>query len=202
MKDKEIKKTIATCCFVVIIGLAVTYWKNKMTTDDSILLIETTNSQATYPTQNKILSKVPEKKLILVQITGEIYAPGIYKVEENLRIMDVIKTAGGLNQNADIEKINLISKIKDGKKIHIPALSSPAKKPNTKNHAFQKETVVNINNATESTLTSLPKIGSKTASNIIQYRSINGNFKQKKDLLKVKGIGEKTFKLLEQKITL
>jgi len=60
---------------------------------------------------------------------------------------------------------------------------------------------VNINSATAEQLTTLPKIGPKTAERIIEYRKTNGNFKRIQELMKVKGIGEKTFKNLENLIT-
>jgi competence protein ComEA len=51
---------------------------------------------------------------------------------------------------------------------------------------------VNINTADKETLTLLPGIGPVTAEAIVAYRKDNGNFKNIDDLVKVKGIGEKT----------
>jgi competence protein ComEA len=43
----------------------------------------------------------------------------------------------------------------------------------------------------------LPRIGPAVASRIVEFREQNGNFKQVADLMLVKGIGEKTFGLIE-----
>ena len=51
---------------------------------------------------------------------------------------------------------------------------------------------LNVNTATSEQLAMLPGIGEATAKNIMDYRTQNGNFKAVDDLLKVKGIGEKT----------
>jgi competence ComEA-like helix-hairpin-helix protein len=51
---------------------------------------------------------------------------------------------------------------------------------------------VNINTADEAMLTSLKGIGPTKAKEIIDYRQKNGPFKSVDDLVKVKGIGEKT----------
>ncbi len=51
---------------------------------------------------------------------------------------------------------------------------------------------LNVNTATSEQLTMLPGIGKATAKNIMDYRTQNGNFKAVDDLLKVKGIGDKT----------
>ena len=43
----------------------------------------------------------------------------------------------------------------------------------------------------------LPGIGEKTAANVIEYRTQNGNYTGSADLLKVKGIGKKTLEKIE-----
>jgi competence protein ComEA len=62
-------------------------------------------------------------------------------------------------------------------------------------------TLVNINTANAEQLISLPRIGEKIAQRIIDYRKENGKFKKPADLMKVKGIGEKTFEKLKKLIT-
>ncbi|MBN2717874.1 MAG: helix-hairpin-helix domain-containing protein [Deltaproteobacteria bacterium] len=59
--------------------------------------------------------------------------------------------------------------------------------------------VVNINNASEAELTYLPGIGPATAVHIVQYRQ-KQPFKQTKHLMRVKGIGRKTFQKIEKYI--
>jgi comEA protein len=60
---------------------------------------------------------------------------------------------------------------------------------------------VNINTATQAELDKLPRIGPKIAQRIIDYRKEHGPFKRVEDLMKVKGIGEKTFARLRELIT-
>jgi len=60
---------------------------------------------------------------------------------------------------------------------------------------------ININTATLEELISLPRIGPKTAAKIVKYRAANGEFKQKQDIMKVRGIGKKTFELIKDRIT-
>jgi competence protein ComEA len=61
---------------------------------------------------------------------------------------------------------------------------------------------VNINTATADQLDSLPGIGAKMATRIIDYRQKNGGFKKLEDLMNVQGIGEKNFLKLKPYITL
>jgi len=60
---------------------------------------------------------------------------------------------------------------------------------------------ININTASAADLEKLPQIGPKIAQRIIDYRKESGGFKRIEDLMKVKGIGEKTFDRLKDLIT-
>ena len=64
-----------------------------------------------------------------------------------------------------------------------------------------KSVKVNINTAGVDQLAKLPRIGEKIAKRIIEFREKNGKFKKIQDLMKVKGIGEKTFKKFEKMLT-
>lgn len=56
---------------------------------------------------------------------------------------------------------------------------------------------VNINTADEATLQFLPRVGPAVSKRIVEYREENGKFAEATDLMQVRGIGEKTFELLE-----
>jgi competence protein ComEA len=63
--------------------------------------------------------------------------------------------------------------------------------------AAAAEGVVNVNTADQQTLQFLPRVGPAVAQRIIEFRESNGAFKSKADLLLVRGIGERTFELME-----
>ena len=65
----------------------------------------------------------------------------------------------------------------------------------------QGKALVNLNTATTAQLQELPGIGPRTAERIIEYRQKNGNFKKIEELMNVKGIGEKSFLKLKDRIT-
>lgn len=66
----------------------------------------------------------------------------------------------------------------------------------------QKSGLININTAAAAELTKLPRVGEKIAARIIEYRKKNGQFKRVQDIMKVKGIGEKTFEQFAKMITI
>lgn len=65
-----------------------------------------------------------------------------------------------------------------------------------------EEGFININTATAHELTALPDIGAKMAERIVEYRRENGEFEVKEDLMRVSGIGDKTFEKIKDKIIL
>ena len=54
---------------------------------------------------------------------------------------------------------------------------------------------ININKATLEELIQLKRIGPKFAKRIIEYRENNGPFKAPEEIMKVKGIGQRTFEI-------
>lgn len=75
-----------------------------------------------------------------------------------------------------------------------PALwSQPAQEEGTEK--------VNINIATAEEIAQLKNIGSAYAMRIVEYRQENGPFEKADDILKVKGIGEKTYELNKNRIS-
>ena len=163
-------------------------------------------------------------KKIMVYITGEVKNPGIYELEENSRIKDVIEKAGGLKETADITDINLATILQDEDKITIPTKDKKMEeKQNTERIQSNKQsktteksqnttsistnttgknqnTKVNINTATQTELETLPGIGPSTASKIVSYRKENGKFKSIEEIKKVNGIGESKYKKIKELI--
>ena len=174
--------------------------------------------------ETKEQEKVDITKKIMVYITGEVKKPGIYELEENSRIKDVIEEAGGLKETADITDINLATILQDEDKITIPTKDKKMEeKQNTERIQINKQsktteksqnttsistnttgknqnTKVNINTATQTELETLPGIGPSTASKIVSYRKENGKFKSIEEIKKVNGIGESKYKKIKELI--
>ena len=60
---------------------------------------------------------------------------------------------------------------------------------------------ININKASVEELTQLKRIGPKYAERIVEYREAHGPFEQPEDVMKVRGIGPKTWEVNEDCIT-
>ncbi|MDD5766404.1 MAG: helix-hairpin-helix domain-containing protein [Candidatus Marinimicrobia bacterium] len=79
-------------------------------------------------------------------------------------------------------------------------------KKTTKKSTSKKKTVivrpVKVNTASKEELMSLPRIGSVLADSIINYRKRNGKFSTMDDLLKVKGISQKTLDKIKGEVAI
>lgn len=155
---------------------------------------------------NRRFENEDTRSYVIVHIAGEVKNPGVYKLEDGARVVDVLNLAGGPLPSADLDKINLADFLRDGAKIYIPPrleiIAGSQESQGIKNiHVSQDDIRVNINTATREQLETLPGIGATLAQRIIDYRNENGFFSSPEDLLKVKGIGEKKLEKLKDKIT-
>jgi len=140
-----------------------------------------------------------EEAYIYVDIKGEVRNPGIYKLSEGKRIYNLIDLAGGTKESASLTTINLSEVLKDGHVYDIPEIGKEPAKPSIPD---EETSLVSINEASQETLETLPKIGPATATSIIEYREENGPFEFLEDIMNVSGIGEATYEGLEALICL
>ncbi len=136
-------------------------------------------------------------RIVGVHIKGEINNPGYYELKFGSRLNDVIKKAGGLTDDADVDRINLAEKLIDGIEIIIPSKWDEE----TVSEASQNGDAVNINTAGILDLCEVNGIGESTAKAIIKYREEHGNFVSVEDIKNVNGIGESKFESIKSEIT-
>jgi len=67
--------------------------------------------------------------------------------------------------------------------------------------AAARSSAVDLNSASEEQLQEVPGIGPSLAKKIVDFRKENGPFKSVDDLLKVRGIGEKSLERLRPHLT-
>ena len=163
--------------------------------------------------QGAVTSKAAQAKTVRVQVSGAVLEPGIYDVPANCRVEEAIAAAGGLTENADSERVNLVRKVRDGMQIRVPvqkaartnstqskkaqatagySASSTKKVGSTKAGSGRNSSMmqsVRINSASAGELQQLPGIGPALAQRIVETRS-RGRFTSVDDLLRVPGIGK------------
>ena len=128
---------------------------------------------------------------ICVDIGGAVVKPGVYEVDPETRLYEVIDMAGGLLSNADTDSINRAEYVEDGEKIIIPSRYIPPE--STGEDAAGGE-------ASREELKTLSGIGDVKADKIIEYRS-KSRFRRKEDIKAVDGIGDSIYNKIKDSIT-
>ena len=193
---------------VLIIGCIIT---SLISTNDKAKTLPV--SSLLQSAQSAVTSKTAQAKTVRVQVSGAVLEPGIYDVPANCRVEEAIAAAGGLTENADSERVNLVRKVRDGMQIRVPvkkaartsrtqrksaqatagySASSTKKIGSTRAGAEKNNSavqIVRINSASVSELQQLPGIGPALAQRIVKTRN-SGRFTSAEDLLRVPGIGK------------
>lgn len=215
---------------IVIVSLVITalitttiyFYEPKKEQKISSLKIKKTTTETKQESASE-----KEKIKYMVDIKGEVISPGIYELENNSRVIDVIKLAGGLTENADTTVINLSKRIEDEMVIiiyskwqvenwketkeqekYLQEQCISPKEGQTKNDACIDNTeefsttssVININTATKEELMTLTGIGEAKAEAIISYRE-KTPFTKIEDIKNVSGIGDSVYEDIKDYIT-
>ena len=183
MLSKKEKQGIAIILGVVGLGLGVTLYQSFGSHSN---VLEVTPLDTLTPTINASV----EESTLWIHVSGAVRTPGVYSVKKGSRALLAIQSAGGFAPNADLDKVNLAQKIKDGQRVLVPYLKQSTKKPAPTKTALTPNKL-SINQASAEELASLPHIGAKTARAIVTYRAEHGPFQSLQDLEHVKGIGKK-----------
>ncbi len=102
---------IGSIVVIVIIGLIINNTVN--TNNDEILEEAKIEKEVVHEGNDKSSTIEEEKCYVKVDIKGYVNKPGLYQLECDKRVADVINMAGGLKKNADTSVINLGKKIFD-----------------------------------------------------------------------------------------
>lgn len=203
----KVKKLIFIA--VLLTGCIIT---SLISTDDKAKALPG-GSSLPQSAQGAVTSKAAQAKTVRVQVSGAVLEPGIYDLPASCRVEEAIAAAGGLTENADSERVNLVRKVRDGMQIRVPvqkaARTSSTQRKNAQAKSGLGESAsgksgsnkagsgrnssmmqsVRINSASVSELQQLPGIGPALAQRIVETRS-RGRFTSVDDLLRVPGIGK------------
>ncbi|MBI2335105.1 helix-hairpin-helix domain-containing protein [Candidatus Daviesbacteria bacterium] len=154
-----------------------------------------TKPKVEYPKE----SIVSSQKKISVDVSGAVVNPGVYQLEDNARVEDAIKSAGGLAETANGEYVakylNMAMKLTDGMKIYVPFQGEQYTGTVAGTNIQSK---VNINTATQAELEALPGIGPVTASKIISGRP----YSKVEDFLTLKLVSKSVFDKIKDLLVL
>lgn len=197
--DWKIKVGVLFVCLIIGMGL---FWMSRQ--GEEVEEAATSLAETTILPQ-EVEDKTTVSTVIYVDVKGEIHHPGVYQMKAESRVKDLIEAAGGFTPLADDQKLNLAQLLEDQMVIVVPKKgeevnSELAQAPTSQKKEVGKEGKVNINTATVEELKTLKGIGEKKAEAIIEYRKKNGSFKNKEELMKVRGIGKKLYESFQERV--
>lgn len=194
-------------------------WKNReaesAAVDEQVLSVENITemcTEAEFGEDSVSFGRTEEVQteqsmVLYADICGAVQEPGVYKLEEGARIFQLIKQAGGLREDADLNSVNQAEIVTDGMKIRIYTKEEAASLPQQiwESTAESEQTApvsakININSADIVQLTQLTGIGEARAADIIAYRTEHGRFLTIEEIMNVSGIKESTFQKIKDQI--
>lgn len=107
---------VGSSAVLVLIGLAYFVIENRRKLQEPNTLMA--------ETKEPVAQTSGVEAFFVVDVSGAVKNPGVYKVSEDSRIGDVVREAGGVSSEASIQfitkNINFAQRVEDSQKIYIP----------------------------------------------------------------------------------
>lgn len=144
---------------------------------------------------------------LVVEIVGAVREPGVYRLPLGSRVVDLVEAAGGYGPRVDTgaaeTRLNLAAPLRDGDQVRVPSRDDAADvdgSPGAAAPGGPGGTLVDLNQASQTELETLPGIGPATAEKIITARE-EAAFSAVDELRSRGIVGEKTFEKLRGLVT-
>jgi len=136
---------------------------------------------------------------VVVDVTGAVARPGVYRLPAGARVTDAVERAGGATGTALLEAINLAARLADGQQVVVPkrgpggaALAGAA--------PGAEEGPISLGTATVEQLDTIDGIGPVTAQDIVDFRDEHGGLSSIDQLDQISGIGPATMESLRARL--
>ncbi|HEY3552669.1 MAG TPA: SLBB domain-containing protein, partial [Solirubrobacterales bacterium] len=104
---------------------------------------------------------------LVVDVTGAVRRPGVYRMPAGSRVDDAVTRAGGPTGKAELEVVNLAARLADGQQVVVPE-SLPSGAPSAA-AATAEEGPISLGTATVAQLEEIDGIGPVTAGDIVKF---------------------------------
>lgn len=135
---------------------------------------------------------------LVVDVTGAVRRPGVYRMPAGSRVDDAVTRAGGPTGRAELEAVNLAARLADGQQVVVPErLPAGTAAAAT---ATAEEGPISLGTATVGQLEEIDGIGPVTAGDIVKFRDEHGGLSSIDQLDQVPGIGPATMEALRARL--
>jgi competence protein ComEA len=135
---------------------------------------------------------VPATVGLLVEVSGAVAHPGLYRVQKGDRVSAAIAAAGGFSPDADPTRLpNMAARLRDGQQVKVPVRGSTARSTaGSSTTGLPRVAPVSLNAATEEELAAVPGFTPDLAAAVVLYRSEYGGFTTTRELVDVLQMSE------------
>jgi competence protein ComEA len=133
---------------------------------------------------------------LVVDVTGAVRRPGVYRMPAGSRINDAVTRAGGPTGKAEVEAVNLAARLADGQQVVVPERLAAG----AATTAGAEEGPISLGTATVEQLEEIDGIGPVTAGDIVKFRDEHGGLSSVDQLDQVPGIGPATMAALRERL--
>lgn len=150
--------------------------------------------------ENANATAMPPPAGLLVEVTGAVGHPGLYRVARGERVSAAIAAAGGFTHDADPDRLpNMAARLKDGAQVKVPARTAPGSRSATGGAA--RAAPVSLNIATSAQLAAVPGFTPELVAAVIAYRTQYGGFATTRELVDVLEMSEADYQLARRYVT-
>jgi competence protein ComEA len=135
---------------------------------------------------------------LVVDVTGAVGRPGVYRLPAGSRVNDAVERAGGAGPRAELEAVNLAARLADGQQVVVPE-RGPGGSVATAG-AESEDGPISLGTATVEQLDTIDGIGPVTAQDIVDFRDEHGGLSSVDQLDQVSGIGPATMESLRARL--
>lgn len=144
---------------------------------------------------------------VVVDVTGAVERPGVYRLPAGSRVDDAVKRAGGTTAKAETDSVNLAARLADGQQVVVPeraagvgAADGAAAVGAATGVAGAEDGPISLATATAAELDTIDGIGPVTAADIIEFREAHGGLASVDQLDQISGIGPATMEALRERL--
>jgi competence protein ComEA len=135
---------------------------------------------------------------LVVDVTGAVRRPGVYRMPAGSRVNDAVTRAGGPDRRAELEAVNLAARLADGQQVVVPERMPGGAAAGAS--AGEEDGPISLGTATVEQLEGIDGIGPVTAADIVEFRDEHGGLSSVEQLDQVAGIGPATMAALRERL--
>ena len=137
---------------------------------------------------------------VVIDVTGAVRRPGVYRMPAGSRVTDAIERAGGADTGALLEQINQAASLADGQQVVVPERLPGTPAAASAGGAVSEDGPISLGTASVEQLDTIEGIGPVTADDIIGFRDQHGGLSSIEQLDEISGIGPATMEALRERL--